>query len=82
MLALDAHGGKQLWQRTLWGTGPTASHPKTCMAAPTPACDGRHLVALFATNDLVCLDLDGNEVRLGSLWEDRPAVLVWLRHYG
>jgi hypothetical protein len=32
--------------------------------------------------DLVVLDLDGSEVRLGSLWEDRPAVLVWLRHYG
>lgn len=32
--------------------------------------------------DLVVRDLDGNDVRLGSLWEDRPAVLVWLRHYG
>jgi hypothetical protein len=32
--------------------------------------------------DLVVTDLDGNDVRLGSLWEDRPAVLVWLRHYG
>jgi hypothetical protein len=31
---------------------------------------------------LVVKDLDGNEVALGSLWEDRPAVLVWLRHYG
>ena len=27
-------------------------------------------------------DQDGNEVRLGDLWRDRPAVLVWLRHYG
>jgi hypothetical protein len=32
--------------------------------------------------DLVVKDLDGGDVRLGSLWEDRPAVLVWLRHYG
>jgi hypothetical protein len=24
----------------------------------------------------------GDEVRLGSLWEDGPAVIVWLRHYG
>jgi hypothetical protein len=22
------------------------------------------------------------QVRLGSLWEDGPAVIVWLRHYG
>jgi prostamide/prostaglandin F2alpha synthase len=32
--------------------------------------------------DLSVVDLDGNDVRLGSLWEDEPAVLVWLRHYG
>jgi len=31
---------------------------------------------------LVVKDLDGNDVRLGSVWEDQPAVLVWLRHYG
>ena len=28
------------------------------------------------------LDLEGREVRLGELWEDVPAVLVFLRHYG
>ena len=27
-------------------------------------------------------DVDGREVRLGSLWEAGPAVLVFLRHYG
>lgn len=27
-------------------------------------------------------DPDGREVRLGSLWEDGPAALVFLRHYG
>ena len=27
-------------------------------------------------------DLEGREVRLGDLWEDQPAVLVFLRHYG
>ena len=32
--------------------------------------------------DLVVKDLDGNDVRVGSFWEDGPAVLVWLRHYG
>lgn len=25
---------------------------------------------------------DGEEIRLGSLWEDRPAVVAFLRHYG
>ena len=28
------------------------------------------------------LDLDSNPVRLGALWEDHPAVLLFLRHFG
>ena len=35
-----------------------------------------------ALADLVLPDHDGNEVRLGDLWRDGPAALVWLRHYG
>jgi len=27
-------------------------------------------------------DADGGPVRLGSLWESAPAVIVFLRHYG
>jgi hypothetical protein len=27
-------------------------------------------------------DLEDREVRLGDLWVDQPAVLVFLRHYG
>ncbi len=27
-------------------------------------------------------DFDGKVVRLGSLWADRPAVVIFLRHYG
>jgi hypothetical protein len=32
--------------------------------------------------ELVLPDHDGHDVRLGDLWSDRPAALVWLRHYG
>jgi hypothetical protein len=35
-----------------------------------------------ALADIVLPVHEGNEVRLGDLWQDRPAVLVWLRHYG
>jgi hypothetical protein len=31
---------------------------------------------------VVVRDLEDREVRLGELWEDQPAVLVFLRHYG
>jgi hypothetical protein len=27
-------------------------------------------------------DCDSRETRLGSLWDKRPAVVVFLRHYG
>jgi prostamide/prostaglandin F2alpha synthase len=32
--------------------------------------------------EIVLDDVDGGQVRLGDLWADRPAVLVFLRHYG
>jgi len=35
-----------------------------------------------ALADLVLLDHDGREVRLGDLWSERTVALVWLRHYG
>jgi len=37
-----------------------------------------------ATNlaDIVLPDHEGNDVRLGGLWGESPAALVWLRHYG
>jgi len=31
---------------------------------------------------IVLPDQDGNDVRLGDLWRERPVALVWLRHYG
>lgn len=31
---------------------------------------------------IVLRDWRGEEVRLGDLWRDQPAVLVFLRHYG
>jgi hypothetical protein len=31
---------------------------------------------------IVLPDFDGHDVRLGSLWADRAAVVVFLRHYG
>jgi len=35
-----------------------------------------------ALAEIVLPDQDGHDVRLGDLWRDGPAVLVWLRHYG
>lgn len=35
-----------------------------------------------ALADIALPDTTGREVRLGSLWAESPAVLVFLRHYG
>jgi outer membrane protein assembly factor BamB len=74
VLCLDETTGKQLWQRQFWATGNTLCHPKTCMAAPTPATDGQRVYALFATGDLVCLDKNGNLVWYRSLCRDYPTL--------
>jgi outer membrane protein assembly factor BamB len=74
ILAFAAADGKRLWERTVFATGPTAAHPKTCMAAPTPASDGKRVVALFGTDDLLCLDLDGNVLWVRCIHEEYPGV--------
>ncbi len=72
VLSFDLAGGEKLWERQFWATGRTMCHPKTCMAAPTPASDGKRIFALYSTNDLICLDLEGNLVWLRGLTLDYP----------
>jgi outer membrane protein assembly factor BamB len=60
VLAYDAATGKELWHRQFWATGRTLCHPMSANAAPTPASDGQRVFAFFSSNDLACLDLDGN----------------------
>jgi len=35
-----------------------------------------------ALADVEVKDVQGNPVRVGSLWADRPAVVIWVRHFG
>ncbi len=37
---------------------------------------------LATIENVILPDSDGNEVRIGDLWQDRPVVIAWLRHYG
>ena len=72
VICLDSKSGGKLWERQFWATGRTMTHEKTCVAAPTPVSDGRRLYVLFSSNDLLCLDLDGNLVWLRGLTVDYP----------
>ncbi len=72
VLCFNAVDGSPVWERRFWATGRTMSHNKTCVAAPTPASDGERIYALYSSNDLVCLDLDGNLIWMRGLTLDYP----------
>jgi outer membrane protein assembly factor BamB len=72
VLCFAAADGAPLWERRFWATGRTMSHNKTNVAAPTPASDGERVYALYSSNDLVCLDLEGNLVWMRGLTLDYP----------
>jgi outer membrane protein assembly factor BamB len=72
VLSFDAATGDLEWERRFWATGRTSGHPKTCNAAPTPTSDGERIFAFYSSNDLVCLDLDGNLQWFRGLTYDYP----------
>jgi outer membrane protein assembly factor BamB len=72
VICFSAKDGKKLWERQYWATGRTVCHDKSNVAAPSPASDGKRIYAIFSSNDLVCLDLDGNLVWLRGLTRDYP----------
>jgi outer membrane protein assembly factor BamB len=72
IICFNAKDGSKRWERQFWATGRTMCQEKTCVAAPTPASDGERLFAIFSSNDLVCLDLNGNLLWLRGLTRDYP----------
>jgi outer membrane protein assembly factor BamB len=76
----DAASGELLWQyKTVDIPGSPLKPPEvsvdTGYAAPTMVTDGQMVYALFASGNLVCLDMDGNMV-----WAKNIGVPV--NHYG
>lgn len=72
VLAFDGGSGKLAWERQFWATGRCFCHPTSAVAAPTPASDGKQIYAFFSSNDLACLDLDGNLIWYRGLTHDFP----------
>lgn len=72
ILCFDQSNGQLKWERRLLATGRTMCHEKTAVAAPTPVVGDQHIFALFSSNDLVCLDFDGNLKWLRGLTVDYP----------
>ncbi|MBP86937.1 MAG: pyrrolo-quinoline quinone [Planctomycetaceae bacterium] len=72
VLCFDEKSGDEVWHREFWATGRTLTHPFSSVAAPTPASDGKRIFAFFSSNDLACLDLDGNLLWYRGLAFDYP----------
>ncbi len=60
IISMDTATGQQQWERTFQATGRTVSHPKMCVATPTPASDEERIYAFYSSNDLICTDRDGH----------------------
>lgn len=66
---LDRRNGDVIWVRTAIERTPAQKrHPKGSHAAPSPATDGKHVVAFFASEGMYCYDADGQ--------------LLWTKDFG
>ena len=72
VICFNAADGSKRWERQFWATGRTMAQEKTCVAAPSPASDGERIVAIFSSNDIACLDFDGNLIWFRGLGRDYP----------
>ncbi len=69
--ALDKKTGTIIWERTAHeGVPKSKRHPKSSQASPTPATNGKHVVAFFGAEGLYCYDFDGK-----LLWKQDLGVL-------
>lgn len=60
VLAFDKNSGEQLWETEVGRAVPlTDRHFKATQANSTPVTDGEHVVVVFPTAGLACLDMQG-----------------------
>ena len=72
VVCIDVKDGSKKWERQFSATGRTSHFPKSCVATSTPASDGKRIFALYSSNDLACLDLEGNLQWFRGLTYDHP----------
>jgi outer membrane protein assembly factor BamB len=70
--AVDLKSGETKWQQSFRATGRPYCHPTSANAAPTPVSDGKRIVVLYSSNDVVCLDREGNLLWYRGLALDYP----------
>jgi outer membrane protein assembly factor BamB len=75
LYCVDADSGKLLWQHDVSGVSGSPDDGKipdvleeTGYAAPTPTTNGHYVAAVFATGELVCVNMEGKR--------------MWIKHLG
>jgi len=69
LYCFDKASGELLWERLAYrGVPKTERHTKSSHANPTPATDGKYIVAFFGSEGLFCYDFQGK--------------LIWKKDFG
>lgn len=72
VLCFAVKDGSLLWERQYSATGRTSHYSTSSVASSTPASDGKLIFAMYSSNDVACLDLDGNLQWYRGLTYDHP----------
>lgn len=72
VLCFDSANGKKLWERQFDALGRTICHDKMSIATPTMAGNDKYVYAFYSSNDLICLDHDGNMQWFRALGSEFP----------
>ncbi len=72
LVSLNTKDGSIRWEQELVARGRPFCHPTSANAAPTPASDGKYVFAFYSSNDIACVDMEGNLVWYRSLSTDFP----------
>jgi outer membrane protein assembly factor BamB len=72
VLCFSTTDGNKVWERQFTALGRTNCHEKMCNATPTMTSDGERVFAFYSSNDLICLDMDGNLQWMRGLGSEFP----------
>ncbi len=76
VIAVDKNSGEKRWERTILATGSLLFQAFGGIAANTPVSDGKRIVAMYSSNDVVCFDLEGNLLWTRGLAYELPNLRI------
>ncbi len=72
LCSYSSSNGELQWEQQWIARGRPYCHPVSANAAPTPVSDGKRVFAFYSSNDLACVDLQGNPLWYRSLASEFP----------